>query len=299
MELLLSFLSLMFTGAAVFLIKAGVTKSDAYAVNAVVNTILLAGFAGTAFAAGKFPEVSEMSTATWLCTALSGIVLGISWTLYFVGLKSGDMGIFLGIQSLSIVFSTILCRVFLKEKIGAFMLLGTFVILAGISIMIRYEKKKKETSKGMNRKGSGNAKESIKGMACSLLSAFASSIAYVIVKGDKSEIDTNVTSAFRYIIVTAMLWAIVAIKGKTGEIFRIKSKEWKYVLSGGILSSAGHILIYKALFIGRAAAVLTLYRMGMVVSVILSKIFFHEKMEAGEWLGFFVLAAGVAVYALK
>ena len=54
----------------------------------------------------------------------------------------------------------------------------------------------------------------------------------------------------------------------------------------------------RQLFLGKAAVIMTIYRMGMVISIILSRIFLKEKLSKKGWAGFCLLAAGVAVFAM-
>ena len=42
---------------------------------------------------------------------------------------------------------------------------------------------------------------------------------------------------------------------------------------------------------------MTIYRMGMVISIILSRIFLHEKLRKKGWFGFALLIGGVVLFA--
>lgn len=284
MWLFLSVLSLFLTGISTFLIKRGINKENIYFTNAVVNSMVLIGFAIVSLINGSFTQIGEISQITWICTFLSGIVLSFSWLLYFKGLQGGNISVFLGIQSLSIIFSMILCRIFLGEKIGFLMICGALLIVVGILLMIEYKKLK-------------NIKKE-KWMIYSLISALLASISYVIVKWDKGQIDTNLLSFFRYIIVATFLWSITVKKKERVNFYNIKEDYIRDILVGGILSSTGHILVYKALYLGKAMIVLTFYRMGMIVSVVLSKIFTDEKLSVRQWTGIIVLVIGISLYAI-
>lgn len=117
-------------------------------------------------------------------------------------------------------------------------------------------------------------------------------------KMDTAPLDTNLTSFFRYIIVNFALWGLILLKGKLPEFGKIKGKTWLFILFGGVASAVAHVLVYKALFFGKASVVITVYRMGMVISVILSKIVLKEKLSPRGWTGFAVLTAGVVTFAL-
>jgi len=78
----------------------------------------------------------------------------------------------------------------------------------------------------------------------------------------------------------------------------IPKKTWGFILLGAAASAGGHVLVYKALFLGKAAVIMTIYRMGMVVSIVLSRVFLHEQLGGRGWLGLGLLILGVVLFAL-
>lgn len=290
MWLLLAVISTLFIGVSTILSKIGIKDADPYVTGAVTNTVLLSAFALTALFSGAFGQVSDMGLWTWVSVGSSGLVLSVSWVFYFLGLKGGSISVFLAIQSLAIVVSMILCTVFIGEKITLLMILGTVMIVSGTLLMMDRQELSALKDKHILRSDQ-------RWILFAALSAVFASVSYVIVKADRAPIDTNVTSTFRYIIVVAALWAILLKKRKTGEFGKIAGKCWLFILLGAAASGAGHVLVYKALFLGKAAVIMTIYRMGMVISIILSRIFLHEKLRKKGWFGFALLIGGVVLFA--
>ena len=229
---------------------------------------------------------------TWISVIASGAVLSVSWAFYFLGLKGGSISVFLAIQSLTIVISMVLCAVFIKEKITVYMLIGTAMIIGGTLLMMNRQELSALKSKKLWQSDQ-------RWILFAGLSAICASISYVIVKADTAPIDTNVTSTFRYIIVVTMLWVLLLFRRKSGEFKSIAGKTWIFILLGAAASGGGHVLVYKALFLGKAAVIMTIYRMGMVISIILSRIFLKEKLTKRGWLGFGLLVAGVVLFAVN
>ena len=296
MWLFLALISTLCIGVSTILSKIGIKNTDAYITGAVTNTVLLIAFAGTALFTGVFPQVGDMGWQTWLSVCVSGIVLSVSWAFYFLGLKGGSISVFLAIQSLTIVFSMILCRIFIKETITLWMLLGAGLILIGTLLMMDRQEFHALTNRNILR---GDQRW----IVYSALSAVCASISYVIVKADTTPIDTNVTSTFRYIIVVGFLFVLLYIKRRPisnikNALADIPKKTWLFILLGAVFSGGGHVLVYKALFLGKAAVIMTIYRMGMVVSIILSRFFLHEKLRKKAWCGLAVLILGVVLFAL-
>lgn len=292
MWLTITVISTLFIGVSTILSKIGIKDADAYVVNTVTNSILLLMFAGTAMFTGAFDQVGEMTMRTWISVAVSGGVLSVSWVFYYMGLKEGSVSIFLAIQSISIILSMALCAIFIKEKITIFMIIGTVMILGGTLLMMD----KEELSALKDKKIWSSDQRWILFAA---LSALAASISYVIVKSDTAPIDTNVTSTFRYLIVVTILWCLLFFKKKATGFGEIAKKCWIFIILGAMASGAGHVLVYKALFLGKASVVITIYRMGMVISIILSRIFLKEKLGGKGWLGFAVLVGGVVLFVIR
>ncbi|MGC2873534.1 EamA family transporter [Ihubacter sp. rT4E-8] len=291
MWLFMACIAAVLIGVSTILSKIGIKDADPYATGAVTNTVLLIAFAGTAAFTGVFGQIPEMGMWTWVSIGASGVILSISWVFYFLGLAGGSVSVFLAIQSLTIVVSMALCAIFIKEKITMFMILGTVMIITGTLLMMD----KQELSALKNK---NILKSDQRWILFSALSAIFASVSYVIVKADRAPIDTNVTSMFRYIIVVSVLWMIFVCKKKGSQLRKITGKTWIFILLGAAASGAGHVLVYKSLYLGKAAVIMTIYRMGMVISIILSRFFLHEKLSKKGWLGFVLLAAGVAVFAV-
>lgn len=292
MWLILAVISTLFIGVSTILSKIGIKDADAYVTGAVTNTVLLAAFAGTALFSGTFSQIPQMNMGTWISVIASGAVLSVSWAFYFLGLKGGSISVFLAIQSLTIVISMVLCAVFIKEKITVYMLIGTAMIIGGTLLMMNRQELSALKSKKLWQSDQ-------RWILFAGLSAICASISYVIVKADTAPIDTNVTSTFRYIIVVTMLWVLLLFRRKSGEFKSIVGKTWIFILLGAAASGGGHVLVYKALFLGKAAVIMTIYRMGMVISIILSRIFLKEKLTKRGWLGFGLLVAGVVLFAVN
>lgn len=296
MWLFLAAISTVCIGVSTILSKLGIKDTDPYITGAVTNTVLLGAFAGTAVLTGVFSQASEMGWESWLSVCASGIVLSVSWAFYFLGLKGGSISVFLAIQSFTIIFSMVLCRVFIKESITLWMLLGTALIVAGTLLMM-----KREDLHALKNKNILHSDQ--RWILFSAISAACASVSYVMVKADTTPVDTNVTSAFRYIIVVGFLWILLYIKRKPmvnikTSMVEIPTKTWCFILLGAAASGAGHVLVYKALFLGKAAVIMTIYRMGMVISIILSRFFLHEKLNKRGWIGLSLLVLGVVLFAL-
>ena len=332
MWLLLAALAALLIGISTILSKLGVKDADPYVTGAVTNTVLLAAFAVTALFTGSFGQAGEMGLWTWVSVAASGVILSVSWAFYFLGLAGGSVSVFLAIQSLTIVVSMVLCAVFIKEKITLFMIIGTVMIVAGTLLMMNREElaalKNKNILKsdqrwilfsGLSAVFASVSYVIVKADRAPIDTNVTSTFRYIIVvltlwailfarnkrrQADEA-IGTRKASGEKPQRASAGKRAEETVgsrrlSGKTEAVSwkDIAGKTWMFILLGAAASGAGHVLVYKSLYLGKAAVIMTIYRMGMVISIILSRIFLHEKLTKKGWIGFALLAAGVVVFAV-
>lgn len=332
MWLLLAALAALLIGISTILSKLGVKDADPYVTGAVTNTVLLAAFAVTALFTGSFGQTGEMGLWTWVSVAASGVILSVSWAFYFLGLAGGSVSVFLAIQSLTIVVSMALCAIFIKEKITLFMIIGTVMIIAGTLLMMNREElaalKNKNILKsdqrwilfsGLSAVFASVSYVIVKADRAPIDTNVTSTFRYIIVvltlwailfaRNKRRQADeaagTRKASGEKPQKASAGERAEKTagsrkLSGKTEAASwkDIAGKTWMFILLGAAASGAGHVLVYKSLYLGKAAVIMTIYRMGMVISIILSRIFLHEKLTKKGWIGFALLAAGVVVFAV-
>ncbi len=290
--LILAGLSAVFGGVSVAVTKAGMGKADVYWVNALSNTIILMMFALAALSFGSPGQWRLIES--WPLLIASGFFLGISWVFYYLGLKDGPVGTVLALQNLSIIITMGLSAILLKEHISGFMAGGA--VLMGIGTVLMTEKAEKPAENTGRR-----------WIAHEVLSAVCISISFVLTKLDASPVDSNLSSAVRYLIVAVMMWGLYLEKGsrrKGGAMAFESNGEDAFgggrlkITVGAVLLGGGYILFYKALAIASVNLVTTIFRMSMILSTILSALFLGEAMPLRKQAGIAAMAVGLGIYVM-
>lgn len=218
---------------------------------------------------------------------LSGIATGASWLCYFKALQLGDINKVVPIDKSSTVLTIILAFILLGEPIGIYKATGVIAIGIGTYMMIE----RKETSENI-----GNSKNWI---IYAFLSAIFASLTSILGKIGISEIESNLGTAIRTIVVLIMAWLIVFIKGKGKEIHKIKAKELIFIILSGFATGGSWLCYYRALQDGQASIVVPIDKLSILVSIAFSYFVFKEKLSKKAFAGLVLITAGTLVMLVK
>lgn len=286
----LAVLAAVLSGVAVVFTKAGMRQADVYLVNAVSNTIIWLMFVLTAVLGGKLSQLSRIEN--WFLLTASGVFLGGSWVFYYLGLKDGPAGAVLALQNLSIPLTMLLAWFCLNEVVTGLMWAGAALIGTG-TVLMAGEEEGRTTDHDRKR---------FAGFFCGnrwiwyeIFSAACMSLSLILTKLDDSPVDTNVSSAARYLIVVVIMWGLYGAAGSRKRLpwpLRDRMK----ILLGALFLGGGYVLFYKALAVGNVNVVTTIFRMGMIPSVILSALFLGESMPGRKKAGVVIMAVGLVLY---
>ncbi len=82
-------------------------------------------------------KIMALSGRDWFWIAASGFAGALSWLFYFSGLAIGPMNKMVALDRLSLVFAIILSAVVLGEKITAWTIIGTALMVVGSFLIVK------------------------------------------------------------------------------------------------------------------------------------------------------------------
>ena len=129
-------------------------------------------------------------------------------------------------------------------------------------------------------------------------SAVFASLTAILGKIGISDVESNLGTAIRTIVVLLMAWAMVFITGKQREVKRIDKKELVFICLSGIATGASWLCYYRALQEGPASVVAPIDKLSVLVTVIFSYFVFGEKLKRKETAGLCLLLGGTIAMAL-
>lgn len=105
-------------------------------------------------------------------------------------------------------------------------------------------------------------------------------------------VESNLGTAIRTIVVLAMAWAIVFITRKQNTIKSIDKRSWIFLILSAVATGSSWLCYYKALQDGPASVVAPIDKLSIVVTVVLSYLFFKEKLSRQALLGLVLIVVG-------
>ena len=135
-------------------------------------------------------------------------------------------------------------------------------------------------------------------VAAALGSAFFAGITSILAKCGIKHTDSDVATAIRTCVVLVMAWAIVAAKGKLGQVARVERCEFAFLAASGIATGASWLLYYYAIAAGQVSVVVQIDKLSIVVSVLFARLAFNEKLSRRSAAGLFLIVLGTAALAI-
>ena len=280
MWIVFAFGSAFFAGVTAILAKCGVRKTDSDVATAVRTIVVLAFSWLMVFIVGSQDLIGEVNNKTLLFLLLSGLAMGASWLCYFRALQLGDINKVVPIDKSSIVLTVIMAWIFLDEQINIFSGLGIALIGAGTYFMIQ---KKEHSQTGV---------KDIRWLIYAALAAVFASLTAIFGKIGITDIESNLGTALRTIVVLIMTWLIVFIKGKQVKIKETPKRELMFILLSGIATGASWLCYYRALQDGPASVVVPIDKLSIVLTIIFSMVFLREKLSRKGFAGLAMIVVG-------
>lgn len=131
-----------------------------------------------------------------------------------------------------------------------------------------------------------------------ILSAVFAAATSILAKVGIEDIDSNLATAIRTVVVLAAAWGMVFITGAQGGISEIPKKSWIFLILSGLATGASWLCYYHALKIGEASKVAPIDKLSVVITVVMAAVFLHEQLTPKTLLGCGLIAAGTLVMVL-
>ena len=287
MWILYAFGSALFAGATSILAKIGIEEVDSHLATALRTIVVLVFSWLMVFIVGSQNQLTAISIKSYVFLILSGMATGASWLCYFKALQLGDVNKVVPIDKSSTILTMILEFVFLKEDITIPMISGMIAIGIGTYLMIQ---KKEEEQKQVKNKI---------WLIYAVLSAVFASLTSILAKVGIENVESNLGTAIRTIVVLIMAWIIVFLQKKHGQVKNISKKSFVFIGLSGIATGASWICYYKALHDGLASIVVPIDKLSILVTVAFAYIFLKEKLSRKSMVELILITVGTLSLLIK
>lgn len=280
MWIALALASALFAGITAILAKIGLKDTDSNLATAL-RTLVVAVFAWLmVFVAGSQGAVADIDAKSLVFLVLSGLATGASWLCYFRALQIGDVNKVVPIDKSSTVLTMLLSFIFLNE--GLTWIKSIAMVLIGVGTYLMIERKDATPE---NAGGHGWA-------IYTVLSAVFASLTAILGKIGISNVESNLGTAIRTLVVLVMAWLLVFIGGKQHEIKNVSRRSWKFLAVSGVTTGLSWLCYYRALQGGPASIVVPIDKLSIVVTIFFGRFVLHEKLSKKPAAGLGLIVLG-------
>ena len=131
-----------------------------------------------------------------------------------------------------------------------------------------------------------------------VLSAVFAALTSILAKVGIENVNSNLGTAIRTMVVVVMAWGMVILTHSLGGITEIGKKSWIFLILSGLATGASWLCYYKALQIGDASKVVPIDKLSVVITLVLAFVFLHEQFTAKSLIGCILIGAGTLVMVL-
>lgn len=131
-----------------------------------------------------------------------------------------------------------------------------------------------------------------------LLSAFFAALTSVLAKVGIENVNSNLATAIRTLIVVCLAWIIVFFTGSYKEILVISQKSLIFLLLSGLMTGLSWLCYFKAIQIGDVTNVASVDKFSIVIILIVSVVFLSEPLTLKAVIGAILITLGTLVFVL-
>ncbi len=310
MWILFAYGSAFFAGITAIIAKKGIKNVDSNVATAVRTIVILIFSWLMVFIVGSQNTIGTIQSKTLLFLILSGFATGASWLCYFRALQLGDVTKVTPIDKSSTIMTMILALIILGESITVLKIISMIAIGLGTYLMIQQKpagQKSTEEKSAEQKPGEKKFKENheIKlnkknsWFFYAMLSAVFASLTSVLGKIGIQDIESNLGTAIRTVVVLIMAWLVVFAFRKQKEVRSIDKSSAIYLCLSGLTTGLSWLCYYKALQKGDASIVVPIDKLSILVTVLFSYIFLKEGIRKIAVLGLLILVGGTLLLLVK
>lgn len=131
-----------------------------------------------------------------------------------------------------------------------------------------------------------------------LLSAVFAALTSILAKVGIDDVNSNLATAIRTMVVVAMAWVMVFLTNAQGGISEISRKSWLFLILSGLATGASWLCYYRAIQISEVSKVVPIDKLSVVITLVMAAVFLHEKFTPKSVIGCILIGTGTLVMVL-
>lgn len=130
-------------------------------------------------------------------------------------------------------------------------------------------------------------------------SAVFAALTSILAKIGIENVNSNLATAIRTIVVLVLAWGMVFITGSQDGIKTISNKSWLFLILSGVATGLSWLCYYHAIQIGEVSKVVPIDKLSVVLTLVLAFVIFHEAVNWKSIVGCVLIGAGTLFMVLK
>lgn len=128
-----------------------------------------------------------------------------------------------------------------------------------------------------------------------ILSAIFAALTAIFAKIGVKDINSNLATAIRTIVVLILIWGIVFFRGEQEGLALISKRNILFLIISGIMTGLSWIFYFKAIQEGPLSIIAPIDKLSVALTIILSFIFLNEPVTLKAIAGALLIVAGIVV----
>lgn len=131
-----------------------------------------------------------------------------------------------------------------------------------------------------------------------LLSAFFAAVTAILAKIGVKDVNSNLATAIRTVVILLFAWGIVYFQGLHKEFNTISRTSLIFLILSGIATGLSWLFYFRALQLGDASRVSPIDKLSLVLTIILAVLILREKVTVMVVLGAILMTIGTIMIGL-
>ncbi|TPD65834.1 EamA family transporter [Flavobacterium microcysteis] len=132
-----------------------------------------------------------------------------------------------------------------------------------------------------------------------ILSAIFASLTAIFAKLGIANINSNLATGIRTIVIVIMIWSIVLARGEAKGISTLSKQNIIFLIISGIATGLSWLFYFKALQLGNVSQVATVDKLSVALTIIMAVIFLGEALTLKTLIGAAFIIAGTLILIVK
>ncbi|GAC1538291.1 MAG: EamA family transporter [Sediminibacterium sp.] len=131
-----------------------------------------------------------------------------------------------------------------------------------------------------------------------LLSALFAALTAIFAKIGVTNMNTNLATAIRTVIILLVAWGIVFARNEAKGIATLSKQNLLFLVISGITTGLSWVFYFKALQLGKVSQVAPVDKLSIALTIVLSVVFLKEVLTVKMLLGALLIIGGTLVLIL-